>query len=378
MSSPGRDASDAALVPELYARRESCDLLTPYVAPATPLERTLAEIWSAALRIDRVGRDDDLFELGLDSLSAAAAIVAIEERTGLILPMASLLEEATIRAIAAGLAGAEPPALPDLIVPFRTAGQRPPLFIVHGGGGFLWLRDAFLDALGPDQPIYGIRARGITGEAPPHETIAALAADYAAVLRQAHPAGPYLLAGVCIGGLIARHMAVELAAAGDAPQALLLVDPLAQDQRPRGLTGDAAGMGATDEGARYLAKLQNELRRLTERGLVAPADEAARLRLLQAQLDVRDGIERAVRDYEPPPCPLRAEFFVSDISYQRVQGQRRGGMRLVGPQDRVWRVAHTHLAMLGPESDRLGQVMRMVITEWLGGPPAGAAALARR
>src|SRR5205823_5940342 len=45
--------------------------LTPerfYVAPRNAREHTLADIWAKVLRIDRVGVDDSLFELGADSL----------------------------------------------------------------------------------------------------------------------------------------------------------------------------------------------------------------------------------------------------------------------------------------------------------------------
>jgi len=39
-----------------------------YVAPKTDLERTLASIWQDVLRVPRVGVEDDLFELGADSI----------------------------------------------------------------------------------------------------------------------------------------------------------------------------------------------------------------------------------------------------------------------------------------------------------------------
>jgi amino acid adenylation domain-containing protein len=39
-----------------------------YVAPKTDLERTLASIWENVLRVPRVGVEDDLFELGADSI----------------------------------------------------------------------------------------------------------------------------------------------------------------------------------------------------------------------------------------------------------------------------------------------------------------------
>ena len=41
---------------------------TPYRPPGTEIERQLAEVWQDVLRVDRVGMDDDFFELGGDSI----------------------------------------------------------------------------------------------------------------------------------------------------------------------------------------------------------------------------------------------------------------------------------------------------------------------
>jgi len=51
----------------------------PHEEPATPLEKTLAEIWKRELNIPRVGRNDSFADLGGDSLSTARMILAIEK-----------------------------------------------------------------------------------------------------------------------------------------------------------------------------------------------------------------------------------------------------------------------------------------------------------
>lgn len=47
-----------------------------YVAPASNLEKTLAELWSRTFRVESVGRYDNYFELGGDSISAVQLSVA--------------------------------------------------------------------------------------------------------------------------------------------------------------------------------------------------------------------------------------------------------------------------------------------------------------
>jgi amino acid adenylation domain-containing protein len=45
-------------------------LMSPYVAPGTPIEKTVAEIFQNMFGYERIGINDDFFELGLDSIKA--------------------------------------------------------------------------------------------------------------------------------------------------------------------------------------------------------------------------------------------------------------------------------------------------------------------
>lgn len=64
------DTSEPEASPS-YARPSS---LKPYVAPANELEQTLASIWEKLLGLEQVGRDDNFFEQGGDSLVAIQVI----------------------------------------------------------------------------------------------------------------------------------------------------------------------------------------------------------------------------------------------------------------------------------------------------------------
>jgi thioesterase domain-containing protein len=78
--------------------------------------------------------------------------------------------------------------------------------------------------LGGDRPFYGLQARGLYGDAEPHRSLAAAAADYIAEIRQVQPEGPYLLGGFSGGGLTAWEMARQLEAAGQEVAQLVLLD----------------------------------------------------------------------------------------------------------------------------------------------------------
>ena len=77
---------------------------TTTYAPATVLERQMAEAWSEVLEIDPVGVTDSLFDLGGDSLHAARIVSRLTPICGDVLRITSLFEHPTIRALAGELA----------------------------------------------------------------------------------------------------------------------------------------------------------------------------------------------------------------------------------------------------------------------------------
>ncbi|MHC5028000.1 MAG: amino acid adenylation domain-containing protein, partial [Planctomycetota bacterium] len=72
----------------------------PFIAPRTAQERTLCEIWSSVLGIERVGIRDDFFELGGDSIMAIQ-IVARAHRRRLAVTAGAIFESLTVERLAA-------------------------------------------------------------------------------------------------------------------------------------------------------------------------------------------------------------------------------------------------------------------------------------
>lgn len=72
---------DGALLEQDLARRtrRRPDLVQPFLAPQNPLHVQIAKIWAAVLRLDRVGIEDDFYDLGGDSLSGAALAASLQE-----------------------------------------------------------------------------------------------------------------------------------------------------------------------------------------------------------------------------------------------------------------------------------------------------------
>jgi amino acid adenylation domain-containing protein len=77
------------------------DLERSYVAPETPVEESLAAIWSEVLAVDRVGIDDDFFDLGGHSLLAVKMLARVQQSLALDLGLPTVFEHSTVRELAA-------------------------------------------------------------------------------------------------------------------------------------------------------------------------------------------------------------------------------------------------------------------------------------
>lgn len=76
----GLHGDGGALERALAARiRVRPDLDQPFLAPQTPLQVEIAKVWASVLRLDRVGIEDDFYELGGDSLAGAELAASLQD-----------------------------------------------------------------------------------------------------------------------------------------------------------------------------------------------------------------------------------------------------------------------------------------------------------
>ena len=86
---------DRRALPEPGVTREQLD--AEYVAPETPTEEVLVEIWMELLAVDQIGVTDNFFQLGGHSLMATQLVSAIRTRLGVEVPLAAVFEKPTIK-----------------------------------------------------------------------------------------------------------------------------------------------------------------------------------------------------------------------------------------------------------------------------------------
>ncbi len=204
-----------------------------FVAPRTPVEQVLAEIWQDLLKVERVGVHDNFFELGGHSLLAVLLMARIEKRLGKVLPIASLFATPTLESLAAALSESGSQSLGrqgrSPLVAIKPQGEAPPFFCVHPVGGNVLCYLSLSRHLSPDQPFYALQSPD-PGEA----SIEEMAARYLREIRPVQPEGPYRLGGWSMGGLVAFEMARQLENAGEEVDLVAVIDtpPPAAEPRP--------------------------------------------------------------------------------------------------------------------------------------------------
>ena len=70
------------------------------MAPRTPTEQKVAEIWRDVLGVDRVGITDNYDDLGVDSLLAHSILVDVEETFAISIPTTALVNAPTTERVA--------------------------------------------------------------------------------------------------------------------------------------------------------------------------------------------------------------------------------------------------------------------------------------
>ena len=181
---------DRKSLPEPAAERTRGD---SYVAPRTPLERRLVEIWEQDLGVAPIGVTDDFFDLGVTSIVAARLFARLERELGGRLPLGAVFQAPTIEKLAVLVESDESTGRWTSLVPIQPNGSEPPLFCVHGGAGTVLHLQPLAQLLGPEQPFYGLQARGLYGGAPPLLSVEEMAEHYLDELRTVQPEGPYYI-----------------------------------------------------------------------------------------------------------------------------------------------------------------------------------------
>ncbi len=177
--------------------------------PRGASETALAAIWREVLRVDDVGRDDDFFALGGNSLMALRLLRQVQQRFGEgSLALADVFNTPTIVGQALRLDQRETPRCE--VVYMNRDGGGTPLYCFPGLNVNSSEYAALVEALGQDRPVRSFVCHALTGARWDGLELEQLARRYADHIRAEAGGRPCALLGWSFGGDLAFATAREL------------------------------------------------------------------------------------------------------------------------------------------------------------------------
>lgn len=288
--------------------------------PTGFVEQAVVDIFRLVLGCADVGRSDDFFERGGDSLRAIAVLAAVADELGVDVALESFLASPTVDGLAALIERDWTPGPRGSLAALRPAGTGPPLFFVHGGSGDLGFLYSLCAAVDFDRPVYGLRSSGLDGWGSPLDTVERMAEAYLREMRQVAPSGPYLLAGNCMGGLVAYELAQRLTRDGATVAFLGLVNTVVpEDGSCRAEQAGAAGESLVEH---RLAALRHQYEALGGGYLIDRDLDSAtgdRPSFFRRWIQVALGNEQAGDSYRPTGYDGDVHFFTDEPPERHVQ-----------------------------------------------------------
>ncbi len=336
--------------------------------PRDALESTLVGIWESVLSVSPIGRKDNFFEIGGHSVLAARMFARMEKVVGKALPLATLFQGPTIERLAALLrdSGWTPPW--SSLVPIRLGGAHPPFFFVHPIGGNVLSFAGFASHFDPDQPVYGLQARGLDGKESPTYSVEQMAADYVQEIRAAQPEGPYHVGGFSAGGIVAFEMARKLRAMGERVDVLALLDTKIDAPLHSGLAASSQRLSrwarTIEFNSRYALHiglgpfLGKKLKNWRMRGNIRRWLMKKRLGRDPGMLDAEEAFLLALRTYTPRPCAGQAILFRAKDACLRLPDPTLGWSNLIRGQLEIEETSGDHDNIL--QEPHIGMLARLL------------------
>lgn len=226
----------------------------PIHAPAPGLETDIAAAWAGALRVEEVGRDENFYALGGDSLNVQQVIAAVGQRFGVALAPSDFAGAPTVAQLAALVATRRTglPASGEARLAPTTVLLRPPtgdtreiLFCFAGAGASALTFAPLADRVDRDTAVVAFQAQGLENRAFPDWTVGRAARRHLDDLLTLAPSGPYTLVGHSLGAFIAVDVAARLQALGHHVELVTMLDPFLPPRTVRAARRRLPGVRST-------------------------------------------------------------------------------------------------------------------------------------
>lgn len=174
-------------------------------------EKVIISIWEACLNHRPIKIDDAFSDLGGDLRIAKQIVENIERDLETSIPLVTFIQAGTIRNLIRYLHSQN--SWKNLVL-IQTKGEKYPFYCVPPSLSHGEILHDIANQLSEDQPLIGLISSGLAENSEPHSSISAMAKDYLTEIQTLQSQGPYLLGGICFGGLVAYEIAQQLHAQG--------------------------------------------------------------------------------------------------------------------------------------------------------------------
>jgi amino acid adenylation domain-containing protein len=351
LTSNGKVDRAALPVPdgESYARRGP-------EPPRTMTEQVLASIWAELLEVPRVGRRDNFFDLGGQSLLAVRMVARVREALNPAATVDQVFAHPTLYELASRLQGSGEWYGTSHAIPIRETGSERPLFVSHDAVGIVFYGQILRPHLDPEIPVYALP--GPLNDTDELTSLDDLVDRLVRMMTEVQPEGPYRVAGWSAGGVFAYAVAERLVKLGREVEFVGLLDtgypdqemqPTARERQPTVLDLLARDNGVAPASPEALQALKEDTEGMDlpafiaackARGLLPESVTVARAELVDSRIDL---LKRSLATYVPGPLPISATIFATDDAGD---DPRRGWKDMPGGAPfRVVRVPGTHHTM---------------------------------
>lgn len=220
--------------------------------PQTIMDRICAMISTVAgIPVDNILPTKTYIELGFDSISLMQLEVVLHKEFGVKLTWRQLLEDQSTPAKLELLVRATNPAMDncacvdtsdlpsssvndsETVLPsaiqgltiLREAGPKR-LYLAYDGEGDVLQYLKFARSMPEEFSIYGLSPMRLPNVPQVHTTVQDMAKHCISVIRQKQPKGPYLVGGLCAGGVVAFEMAKQFEQSGEHVDWIVLLDAI--------------------------------------------------------------------------------------------------------------------------------------------------------